>query len=185
MMLIRVRVGLSEIHGRGLFAIGPIHKGTPVWKYSEECGDMRTMPHLIKDAEVQHYATFGYRPPGKDYIELPGDHACFWNHSDNPNVVYEGDQFEVMIADRDISPGEELTCDYTTFESRPMEWMVNIRGPKEIASPNFDTLVATMRRSVRSAAADRYWEDDSRQFIFEAAIEALYGKEFWRWKNQL
>ncbi len=50
---------------------------------------------------------------------LCADDARLMNHSDDPTVVgdYEAEPVcGVDIAARDIEPGQELTCDYATFD---------------------------------------------------------------------
>jgi len=45
---------------------------------------------------------------------ISSDHSKHMNHSDRPNVIQGDGYFD--IAARDIEPGEELTCDYHTFD---------------------------------------------------------------------
>src|SRR5262249_13864412 len=54
-----------------------------------------------------------------EYV-LCGDDARFVNHSSDPNLIGfypPGDKQGVDIAARDIKAGEELTCDYGTFDA--------------------------------------------------------------------
>jgi hypothetical protein len=59
----------------------------------------------------------GERLTGK-YV-LCFDDGRFFNHSDSPNVIdgLTPDTAQSSIAVRDIFPGEELTCDYRTFDA--------------------------------------------------------------------
>jgi len=51
-------------------------------------------------------------------VTLCADNAKHMNHSDSPNVVNgeDGDGVETNVAARDIEAGEELTCDYYSFD---------------------------------------------------------------------
>jgi hypothetical protein len=57
---------------------------------------------------------YSYRNPGTQTYVLCGDDARFFNHSADPSVLCVE---EPNIAARDIHPGEELTCDYYTFDT--------------------------------------------------------------------
>ena len=113
MMLVPVRLGVSKIHGLGIYATTPILKGTKVWEYREPI-DWRIYGCHRGGAQVDDYITrFAYRVPGSPFIEVPGDLACFWNHSETPNCDDGGETW--TVAARDITPNEELSIDYRTF----------------------------------------------------------------------
>ncbi len=121
MLLVKTKIGQSQIHGIGLFADQFIPKGTITWK---------EMPPF--DLKVSREDVLKLSPPAKElflkysYFSLYSqkyflcfDDDRFINHSDEPNVV-EGEilavgEEAVTIAARDIYPGEELTCDYRSF----------------------------------------------------------------------
>jgi SET domain-containing protein len=67
--------------------------------------------------------------------ELCSDDARFFNHADDPNTASvespAGGHFDV--ATRDIATGEELTCDYRTFDR---DWRAKLRvGSEERREP--------------------------------------------------
>ena len=115
MLMIRTRVAPSRIHGLGVFALEPAAVGSVVWRYAP------TYDRLIPDAELAEtppafrafLETYAYRSlevPGG--LILPGDHARFLNHSDDPNT--EEHPF-VSLACRPIAAGDEVTCNYGAF----------------------------------------------------------------------
>lgn len=121
MMLVPARVAPSAIHGLGLFAVEPLAAGCPVWRY--EAGFDReftpaAMGALPPPARA-HLRGFGFLRRESGGIVLSGDHACFMNHSPTPNTgALPGDPPPVTtVALRDISAGEELTCDYFAFDA--------------------------------------------------------------------
>lgn len=121
MVLIPVRVGPSRIHGQGLFTVGPVAAGTPVWRF--EPGFDRAFDDAAFDAlppaAQAHLRWFAYRDAQARAWILSGDHACFMNHDDRPNTGTRTDTPGPVttVALRDLAAGEELTCDYRAFDA--------------------------------------------------------------------
>ena len=120
MLMVRTRLGVSRIHGIGLFADQFIPKGTVTWRFTEGF-DLR-LPQSALDVlspfareQVLKYAYFDER---LSLYELCSDDARFFNHADDPNTrsVESPTGGHIDIATRDIAKGEELTCDYRTFD---------------------------------------------------------------------
>ncbi len=121
MLLLPVRVGVSSIHGFGLFTVAPVPVGTPVWRFEPEFD--RAIPASVWKqfpASVQaHLRTYAYlRGEDRAYVKS-GDFACFMNHSDNPStgVVGQAPDPVTTVALRDLAADEELTCDYWAFDA--------------------------------------------------------------------
>lgn len=115
MLLVNARAGQSAIHGLGLIAKEFVPAGTVVWQFTPtfdveipEADLMLLSP--TAQAQVRHYAEF---LPGRRAFRLSSDDDRFCNHSDTPNLIAHG--VDAMVAARDISPGEEVTCDYRHF----------------------------------------------------------------------
>lgn len=121
MMLIRTVRKPSSIHGFGLFADEPIPEGSPTWRFIPGI-DQAIHPDIVRrvpEASREAFLTYAYLDIRTGLYVLCADDARFMNHSDTPNVrgEYELDSvFGVDVAARDIEPGEELTCDYRTFD---------------------------------------------------------------------
>jgi SET domain-containing protein len=109
----RVVVRRSAIHGRGLFASAPIAQGDVIINYAGE---------LITEEEADE--RYQSRPDGHTFFfDLgngliidggSGGNSSRWiNHSCLPNVVahIEGETV-LIVAARDIEPGQELLLDY-------------------------------------------------------------------------
>lgn len=121
MILVRVQVRPSTIHGLGLFATEFIPAGTPVWRLQPG------FDHLFRPEDAaslpapsrEHLRWFGYVRPEDGFIVLSGDHACFMNHQPHPNTGADPKVFHpaCTVALRDIAAGEELTCDYLAFDA--------------------------------------------------------------------
>jgi len=58
-----------------------------------------------------------------------------------------------------------------------------IEPPKEREEPNFAAVLETVRFGVKEAVERGYWDDDLKHYIYEAAMEAVYGKDFWQWRR--
>jgi len=111
----RIAVRHSPIHGRGVFALLPIAKGTRIIEYKGK---------LITDSEADR--RFGKLHENSSHTMLfsveggmvidatrGGNSARWINHSCAPNCEIEEESQRIFIeARRDIRPGEELTYDY-------------------------------------------------------------------------
>ena len=121
MMLIRVRVGSSPIHGLGVFTVEPLRAGTPIWRFQP--GFDQVFSPAAFDAlparAREHLRWFGYlRADDRGWV-LSGDHACFMNHAPQPNTGagnFAGPDV-TTVALHDIAAGQELTCDYHAFDA--------------------------------------------------------------------
>jgi hypothetical protein len=104
----------SSIHGRGLFAKGPIVKGEVICVKGGYIFDRRvlqSMPDWFRAAEVQVAEDLFIGPLKED--EREGS-MIFSNHSCDPNIGVRGQI--VFVAMRDIESGEELTHDWATTD---------------------------------------------------------------------
>lgn len=117
MMLVRTTVRPSSIHGLGCFAEEDIRKGQVIWEFDPRFDivlspqEVAGLPAAMQDY-LEIYAYTETRD-GREVIVLNADNGKYMNHSDNPNVDGAGDK---NIAARDIRAGEELTCDYHSFD---------------------------------------------------------------------
>jgi SET domain-containing protein len=111
----------STIHGRGVYAIAPIKKGTRIIEYLGE-----RISHAEADARYEKKGdddghTFLFIASNRTVIDagVDGNDARFINHSCNPNCETVIENSRVFIdAIRNIKPGEELGYDYQlTWES--------------------------------------------------------------------
>lgn len=104
----------SGIEGRGLVAIAPIAAGELVaikGGHIVSTAALRSLPERLQNSEIQIADGF-HLAALKDAEYEPV--MLFINHSCEPNVGFAGNI--VLVAMRDISPGEELTTDYALFD---------------------------------------------------------------------
>ncbi len=120
MMLVGTRVAPSAIHGLGLFAGQFIPRGTPVWR-SVAGFDREFSPEevaALPGPAQAHLRWFGFVNRETGSVTLGGDHACFMNHASDPNTgAPVAARPLTTVALRDIAAGEEITCDYFTFDA--------------------------------------------------------------------
>jgi len=111
----------SRIHGRGVYAIAPIKKGTRIIEYLGE-----RVSHAEADRRYEQKGdddghTFLFIASNRTVIDagVNGNDARFINHSCAPNCETVIENSRVFIdAIRNIKPGEELGYDYQlTWES--------------------------------------------------------------------
>lgn len=120
MMLIKSSVKYSSIHGLGCYAEEDVKKGQVVWKLDPRFDlelDAKELENL-NPATLDFFKmySYGHEANGKKTFILCADHARHMNHSDDPNLLEDGNE-GLNIAARDIKKGEELTCDYTKFDT--------------------------------------------------------------------
>jgi uncharacterized protein len=112
----------SPIHGRGVFALTRIPRGTRIVEYKGE---------IITDDEAdRRYAHLHEHSPHTMLFSLEnnlvidatrrGNSGRWINHSCTPNCQVEEEGTKIFIdACRDIRPGEELTYDYNLQLGEP------------------------------------------------------------------
>lgn len=121
MMLVRVRVGASSIHGLGLFAVDDVPTGAPIWRFQPGFDQVFTPAQwrALPEPAQAHVRWFGFVRREDGCWILSGDHACFMNHASAPNTGAgaAGGGGVTTVALHDIAAGEELTCDYRAFDA--------------------------------------------------------------------
>jgi uncharacterized protein len=104
----------SAIAGRGLFAIEPIAAGEVVavkGGHILTTTDLRGLSEHLQESDIQIADDLHLAAVCDDDYESV---MLFLNHSCRPNVGFAGNI--VLVAMRDVSPGEELTTDYALFD---------------------------------------------------------------------
>lgn len=126
MMVIETEKRQSTVHGVGLFAAKSISSGTPTWRFTPGI-DQAIHPDLvdrIPPPARRSFLTYAYLDIRTGLYILCSDDARFMNHSEDPNIRGDYDLdpvFGVDVAARDIEAGEELLCDYRTFDRMDRE----------------------------------------------------------------
>lgn len=119
MLKIKTKIGMSKIHGIGLFADQFIKKGTITWEFDPHFDmqiDEKTMNEL-SEINRDHFLFFCYFDKKLNKYILCSDYQKFINHTveaKNQNILSTPD---MDVAARDIEIGEELLCDYNKFDS--------------------------------------------------------------------
>jgi hypothetical protein len=105
---------VSSIQGRGLIAVAPIPAGELVaikGGHIIATAALASLPQRLRNSEIQ--IADGFHLAAVDEAEYEPV-MLFLNHSCEPNVGFAGNT--VLVAMRDIGPGEELTTDYALFD---------------------------------------------------------------------
>jgi hypothetical protein len=118
MLLVPNEARQSPIHGLGVFATAFIAKGTAVWQFDP--GIDKRHPTDWVERQPPHVrrflASYGVKSLDGQFYYLAGDQTLFINHSLTPNMAPDSQRRvhdeEVVVATRDIQPGEELTINY-------------------------------------------------------------------------
>ena len=118
MMLIRSHVAQSKIEGLGVYADEFIPIGTLIWQLNPNFiatfsrSNLDVFPSHIQEF-VEKYSFPDFENKDLLFVEL--DNGKFMNHSETPNTDFT--EFNKGYALRDISEGEEITCNYYEFDS--------------------------------------------------------------------
>lgn len=122
MLMVKTRLAPSPIAGIGLFAAEPIKKDTVTWRFMPAFdrlltqAEIDTLPEPARASILDH----AYLDAASGRYVLCADNARFMNHAPAPNtagVHATGSVEGYDVATRDIAEGEELTCDYHTFDA--------------------------------------------------------------------
>jgi hypothetical protein len=116
MFHIQKKIGLSNIHGRGIFAIQKISKGNPIYTANLDLDTFlpeKEFESLSQDEQetMKHY---GYFDDTLQKWHLAFDDIRFCNHSGEGNMTWNGN---TLLAKKDIEINEELTQNYAEFET--------------------------------------------------------------------
>lgn len=117
MLLVKTSINKSKIDGIGLFAAEFIPKGTLIWKFFSGFDFIMKKKEVNKLPEVgkSWVLRYGYYNGDEGGYVICVDDARFFNHSGKPNTENTGKIG--TIATKDISNGEEITCDYFEFDA--------------------------------------------------------------------
>lgn len=105
---------VSDIAGRGLLAMRPISAGEVVAVKGGHIvtgAQLAALPELLQNSDVQITDDLHLVALSEDEYEPV---MLFLNHSCEPNVGFAGNV--VLVAMRDVTPGQELTTDYAMFD---------------------------------------------------------------------
>lgn len=122
-MTIETLVKEAPGKGVGIFTVHAVKKGDIVWEYDENFCKTFTQEQVEKMEPVQQsfIQKYAYVVPGNEGIwELDLDNGRFMNHADNPNTEYDDLR---GWATRDITAGEEITCDYRSFDIHSLDFL--------------------------------------------------------------
>jgi SET domain-containing protein len=111
----KARKGMpSAVAGRGLVAVAPIAANEIVaikGGHIVDTTSLHALPERLRNSEVQ--IADGFHLVALEEAEYEPV-MLFLNHSCEPNVGFAGNI--VLVAMRDIGPGEELSTDYALFD---------------------------------------------------------------------
>ena len=117
----------SAIEGRGLVAVAPISAGELVaikGGHIVTTAALQALPERLRNSEIQ--MADGFHLVALEDAEYEPV-MLFLNHSCEPNVGFAGNI--VLVAMRDIGPGEELTTDYALFDDYEGQMECRCRTP--------------------------------------------------------
>jgi SET domain-containing protein len=125
MLIVPNYLAQSALHGLGVFTEVDLKEGQIVSRFMPPF-DVHYPPamlEILSEAEKKYLRHYSYLSLFSEVYILPGDHDRYMNHSDTPNVGMNPDGSTTNLALRNIRAGEELTCDYRTFDA---DWKLKL-----------------------------------------------------------
>lgn len=121
MLLVKTKLGSSSIHGTGVFAAEFIPQGTRVWELTPHFDFKVSREEIERLAEPMRLQMlmYSYTERTTGLCVVCTDNARHENHANEPNTqeIHVADSIPFSVATRDIQAGEEITCDYRTFDA--------------------------------------------------------------------
>lgn len=123
MLMVKTKIGPSTIKGAGLglFADQDIPKGMTTWRFMPGLDLVVPEYTLLQLSEASRamFLNYCYVDKHTKHFILCFDDERFINHSKEPNIVQTKAESEIEgfeIAACDIKKGDELFCDYESFD---------------------------------------------------------------------
>ena len=115
MLLIPTEIRTSKIHGLGLFALVDVKTNLQISQFAENFDRKFSQIEYstLDDHALRFLWAYGYHDLKDNMWRLNIDNIRFMNHSDQANTYQDGDD---DFAVRTIHAGEEITCDYFSFD---------------------------------------------------------------------
>ena len=117
MLFVATELRASPIAGVGVFLLAPVKKGDLIWRFDTRIDRVFSEAELVALPEPAHSFVKIRAPWHKKsglYV-LSGDNARYFNHSDQPTTMSDGDGLADDIAAADLAVGTELTTNYHEF----------------------------------------------------------------------
>lgn len=106
----KIHIGKSKLHGKGLFASRDIKEGEIIFIIKG-----KKISFLIDSIKSAKNAGLNWVGIGKNKWVDPINHCVYFNHSCNPNSAIKGKV--TVVATRSIKKDNEVTFDYSLNES--------------------------------------------------------------------
>ena len=119
MFLVKNHLGPSAIHGIGVIVDEEIRKGQVVWVFDNRFDqtfttqEVSSLPEIVQD----YIKRSGWQDKRTGMHYLGGDNDTHVNHSPDATMTESLEDFNILVAARDLKVGDELTHNYTEFTS--------------------------------------------------------------------
>ena len=57
--------------------------------------------------------------------------------------------------------------------------------PKPLDNPDFSRLINMAKKEIEHLINEGYASKDFDHYVYEEAMTAIYGKDYWKWRNNL
>lgn len=151
---------------------------------------------MMSDAGVFfEYDGRQFYPYAKPLVDVIGNFDVIWNDpSDHRSDAEMGMQWEwgttrssvvyphTTTEEKTVKSITELSDDELEAEmKRRREAMEAAKRPKPMPSPDFSNVVSQCAEYIKQLSTLGYSDEDLKDYVFEAAVEAIYGQNIWDW----
>lgn len=122
MMTIETFLKDSPGKGVGVFTVNDIKKGDVVWKLDKHFVKYFTQEEVDEMGEIQkkYVHKYAHISAGRENIwEMDIDNTRWMNHSEDPNIEFDDEKGWAIM---DIKAGDEMTCNYQSFDILPLDF---------------------------------------------------------------
>lgn len=108
-------------------------------------------------------------------IEWNNDFTAFFDTSTIVTTIDDEDGYFTHTFEFPVPPSVTVMLQSNT-----------IATPEALPNPDFTELIKVCKEYIEDMDNEDFHEDDDDQhYIFEAALEAVFGKDVWKWVNQV
>lgn len=81
-----------------------------------------------------------------------------------------------------MSDLSKFTAEELKAELKNREKKAKFARPVMLDNPDYTSLRTCIAAGIEKMIEDEFEDEDFSHFVYEAAIEAVYGKEYWTWR---
>lgn len=138
-----------------------------------------------------------YYPYAKPLVDVIGNFDVLWN--DPKEEAVDENWLQAYCG----TTGSTVVYPNATTKEKPMKSIAELPDeeleaemerrrkakeeaarPKPVDNPDFGILLDQCAEYIKQLSASGYYDEDLKDYVFEAAVEAIYGRNIWDWARE-